>query len=293
MSNKKIELNCSWCNSIIYRYKCNILSNVFCNNDCCSQYKRKYCKGENHSSYGRKTGKIVLCDFCGNKFYKMLCMVRKHNFCDRSCSGSWKKENFKGKGNPAFGIKRPDLAKYSRENIKRGKDHPSYGKKKLTEDQKNKIREFNKGNKYCVGRIISEETREKIKKTLNSPEVKKKMIEGIKRSFLNGRRKLVHGKWTEYNGIKFRSTWEALYAEYLDNNKMEWKYEERSFDLGQTTYTPDFWIYDKGKFKYLVEIKGYMREDARLKIDLFKEKYDIPFIVLGKDELKELNIPIK
>lgn len=50
-------------------------------------------------------------------------------------------------------------------NSKKGKltgiDNPFYGKKH-TQLTKNKISEKQKGNKYCVGRIISQETRNKI-----------------------------------------------------------------------------------------------------------------------------------
>ena len=50
-------------------------------------------------------------------------------------------------------------------NSKKGKltgvDNPFYGKKH-TELTKNKISQKQKGNKYCVGRIMSQETRNKI-----------------------------------------------------------------------------------------------------------------------------------
>ena len=54
--------------------------------------------------------------------------------------------------------------------------HPSYGTH-LTEERKKRIGEVNKGNKYCVGREISEETRRKIGDANRNPsdETRKKM----------------------------------------------------------------------------------------------------------------------
>ena len=40
--------------------------------------------------------------------------------------------------------------------------------------------------------------------------------------------------------ICFRSSWEAKTAKYLDNQNIEWEYEHKTFDLGSSTYLPDF-----------------------------------------------------
>ncbi len=54
-----------------------------------------------------------------------------------------------------------------------------------------------------------------------------------------------------YKGLNFRSNWEMVYAKYLDKNKIKWFYEPKTFDLGNTTYTPDF---------YLPETDVYIKE---------------------------------
>lgn len=79
-----------------------------------------------------------------------------------------------------------------------------------------------------------------------------------------------HGIWQTYKGHKMRSSWEVAYAKYLDKNNIKWLYESKTFDLGNTTYTPDFYLPKENKY---IEIKGYWRQDALKKFRLFKDKY--------------------
>ena len=80
----------------------------------------------------------------------------------------------------------------------------------------------------------------------------------------------VHGKFTIYKEIKFRSMLEANYAKYLDDNKIKWEYEPTTFNLGNCTYTPDFFLSDSGEY---IETKGYWRQDAKEKFNLFRKLY--------------------
>lgn len=100
------------------------------------------------------------------------------------------------------------------------------------------------------------------------------------------------GKRSEYNGIVFRSTWEAKVAEYLDKNCIEWKYEEKAFLLeGNKSYRPDFFIYENGVFVKLIEVKGYFRESNKLKFDMFKIMYShIEVELWDKLVLKQLSL---
>lgn len=100
--------------------------------------------------------------------------------------------------------------------------------------------------------------------------------------------------WREINfgwrnmKIQLRSSYEIAYAKYLDNKKIEWYYEETTFNLGNTTYTPDFYIPEANTY---IEIKCYWRKDALEKFKLFKEMYpDIKIEVIGKIILEELGI---
>ncbi len=89
--------------------------------------------------------------------------------------------------------------------------------------------------------------------------------------------------------IWLRSSYEIKYAKYLDDNKILWYYEIETFDLGETSYTPDFFLPRTEKF---IEIKGYMKERDQLKIDLFLEQYPWNLEVLRHNDLKKLGIKI-
>lgn len=101
------------------------------------------------------------------------------------------------------------------------------------------------------------------------------------------------GNITEYNGIKMRSSWEAKVAKFLDDNKIIWKYEEKTFTLNsRSSYRPDFFIYDEsGKFIKLIEVKGYFREANKIKFNLFNELYpDILVELWDESVLKKKGI---
>lgn len=74
-----------------------------------------------------------------------------------------------------------------KEKYKDKTQHPSYGTH-ISEERKKKISEINKGNKYCVGRVVSEETREKIGNANRNPseETRQKMSESRKGKHLRG-----------------------------------------------------------------------------------------------------------
>jgi hypothetical protein len=49
--------------------------------------------------------------------------------------------------------------------------------------------------------------------------------------------------WIEYDGHKFRSKWEALYAEWLDLQSIQWDYEPKTYRMSNgRRYTPDFLV---------------------------------------------------
>jgi hypothetical protein len=97
-----------------------------------------------------------------------------------------------------------------------------------------------------------------------------------------------HGKHFRYKDINFKSSWEYKYAKYLTKNNIKWLYEPKTFDLGDTTYTPDFYL---PKTKEHIEIKGYWRNDAKKKFKLFKKLYPkIKIILLTAKELKTRRI---
>jgi len=97
-----------------------------------------------------------------------------------------------------------------------------------------------------------------------------------------------HGKREIYKNILMRSSWEVNFAQWCDLSGIKWEYESKTFDLGDTTYTPDFYL---SEFDLWIEVKGYWRDDAKKKYSLFKRKYPQSKIkLLMEKELKHMGI---
>ena len=126
-------------------------------------------------------------------------------------------------------------------------------------------------------------------------------------ALFNNSKKSISGWYDKSNGdrVYLRSTLEYIFAKWLDNNKVIWKYEVKSYKLlSGKTYRPDFFIYDENsKLKTIVEIKGvylYSSVDRLEKTkELIKEISDVyvsiitdltPFIKDGSNYQKELKI---
>jgi hypothetical protein len=86
-------------------------------------------------------------------------------------------------------------------------------------------------------------------------------------------------------GFYVRSTWEANFARILKLQGKDFEYESESFLLSNgTTYTPDFKV--DGIF---YEIKGYMTDVARRKLDLFRYEYPAEIVqMVGEPEYNKL-----
>lgn len=70
-----------------------------------------------------------------------------------------------------------------------------------------------------------------------------------------------------------RSSWEVLFSKFLTLSNIKWEYEPKTFNLGYTTYTPDFYL---PEFDCYIEIKGWFRPKSQEKfIDLQKQYPDI------------------
>ena len=95
-----------------------------------------------------------------------------------------------------------------------------------------------------------------------------------------------------YNSIRMDSSWEVKTAQYFDNNKIEWKYNEKGYTLSNgKVYYPDFFIYENSNFIKLIEVKGYFRETNKLKFEMFLQEYpEVKIELWQKQELKERKI---
>jgi len=81
-----------------------------------------------------------------------------------------------------------------------------------------------------------------------------------------------------YKGFLMKSSWEVAYAKWLDKQDIKWEYELKTFDLGNTTYTPDFYLPKKNTY---IEIKGWFRKDAKQKMIRFHKLFpDVKVIII-------------
>ncbi len=174
-----------------------------------------------------------------------------------------------------------------------------YRNRPRTEEWKKKIGDGNRGKKHTTENNIKLSETNKGKHNSPETEFKKGIHYSQPTEFKKGQRKGIlpknkgRGKRIYYesklNGkICFRSNYELVYAKYLDSKNIKWIYESTTFDLEDTTYTPDFFIPEEDLY---VEIKGYMYEHAKNKISLFGKKFpNIGLKILYKEDLINLGL---
>jgi hypothetical protein len=249
-----------------------------------------------------------ICNYCNKEYFG-----QGKYFCSLECKGKdskGKKQNFS-----------PEHLKFLSYNAS-----IKFKNKTRSEETKSKIskksKEFwnNMDNKLKMsnikkGHFVSNETKEKISKkqkgiqrpyvSLNnkmriSPKGWKHTNEWkLKMSLLNkGENNGMYGKKPKYGknilfvdknnrSFNFRSSWEKIFAEWLDKNNVFWEYELLSYPLSNgTTYRPDFFTED-----FIYEIKGYKHKISMDKFFLFKKEY--PFIkieLIDRQKMKELKL---
>lgn len=219
-------------------------------------------KGKSNPNFGNRYAQKNYCIDCGKEISKQAtrcgsCAVKEafKNPEDNSnyIDGRSLKKNFCVDCNKQIGVN----AKRCRVcylKINRGKNCSWFGKHH-TEEAKRKISEANKGkNNAMFGKIAG------------------------------------RAKWTKYKSKWFRSVWEVLFAQFLDLSGIKWQYEPKTFDLGNTTYTPDFYI---AEWDCYIEIKGWWRFQDKSKFKIFRKKYfNTNTRVLMKKELQEFGVLI-
>ena len=131
---------------------------------------------------------------------------------------------------------------------------------------------------------------EGMKKLYKDPNIREDILE---RSNETRKKNYKDGKYNFiYNDIRMRSSWEIMYAQHLDENNIKWEYEPKWFRLekSNTSYMPDFYLPETNEY---IEIKGYMRQENKEKMEEFKEQYNnIKFSILFKKDLQELGINV-
>jgi len=91
-----------------------------------------------------------------------------------------------------------------------------------------------------------------------------------------------------YKNIWMRSTWETLFAQFLDLSGIKWLHESKRFYFENCSYCPDFYI---PEWKLYIEIKGWFHKKAIKKFKLFKKNYPKENIkIFMKEDLKEFGV---
>jgi len=77
--------------------------------------------------------------------------------------------------------------------------------------------------------------------------------------------------------VWLRSTYEYIFAKWLNRTKQKWKMEETHYKIGNSTYRPDFFIYDSTftKLEKIVEIKGYWDNNSHKALELNEQLKDV------------------
>jgi len=120
-----------------------------------------------------------------------------------------------------------------------------------------KIKQRSKTEDLCRIRSIRAKTESPFRSWPQNPKFKN-IGRGISGYFLNK-----EGKY-----CWLRSSYEFAYAKHLDDNDIKWTFEERYYKLSnKEKYLPDFFIYENGSLKEIVEIKSryYNSSLARIK----------------------------
>jgi len=98
-----------------------------------------------------------------------------------------------------------------------------------------------------------------------------------------------HGKigYREDLGETYRSTWEANFARILRFKNIDYKYEVKRFEFKneQKSYLPDFYL---PIYNQYIEVKGFMSDEAKQRIELFRKYDNGKLFVVGNKEYHKL-----
>lgn len=125
---KQIPVNCNNCNTEISIPPSELKhKHHFCNRKCFDEFSGKGMrKGENHSSW--KGGDVEIeCAYChehvmiSQSKYNQSLKTNSNLFCNSTCMGKWRSDNFVGENSPSFGLKRSDETKLKHSIARKGK----------------------------------------------------------------------------------------------------------------------------------------------------------------------------
>lgn len=92
--------------------------------------------------------------------------------------------------------------------------------------------------------------------------------------------------------VSMRSNWEVAYAEWLNQNNIQWEYEPKTFILNDgSAYTPDFYLNATDEF---IEVKGWFTDDHKNRVAKFRNANpNCKLTIADKQYLEGLGIDLK
>lgn len=241
------------------------------------KHKVKYCSKKCMDESQKKARVKCVCEECGKEFTVKPSEFKAGvgRYCSYACSGLAKTKETGEKCRAWKGGKAKGIC------VQCGK--PFHYRKNKARDN--------------VGKYCSNECRHKGK----SLQMKGKNNPFYGKDF-SGEKNPMYGKITHSQGAWFvrrdgsriwmRSSYEVRVANILDSLDLDWQYEPKVFKLIGTglTYRPDFLISQLTWW----EVKGYLREDARFRLDKFTELYPSEKLkIIGKTEIEQMELHIQ
>ncbi|HRP37975.1 MAG TPA: hypothetical protein PLS50_09285, partial [Candidatus Dojkabacteria bacterium] len=81
--------------------------------------------------------------------------------------------------------------------------------------------------------------------------------------------------------VWLRSSYEYIFAKWLDRTKHNWKMEMAYYKIGHSIYRPDFFIHDaEWNLIKIVEIKGYWDSNANKALLLNEQLKNIDVVIV-------------
>jgi len=133
--------------------------------------------------------------------------------------------------------------------------------------------EFNKGYDICNDFLRKFRKNKSIIENASSIGFNDPSIDRYAKSMSRGVQGYYYNNSTD-SYVWLRSTWEFIYAKFLNKLGVNWKTEQKYFQLSDgTRYSPDFYVYDSNwSLEKIVEIKGYF-DNRAYKVDLLREEF--------------------
>jgi len=235
---------------------------------------------------------LTACAVCSQERLKKFRYALKQRLCLK-CSNVKNAQNAEG---------RKKRGNKMRVFYKNGGAHPTKGRGH-TKEAKQRMSRAREGKPASLTPAGRERLREHCKRVLNNPEVQERTrcLNSLRRGPLNPSYGVApkHTRKVWYvrlDGSKvcFRSSWEALFAEWLDTQRLDWQYEPVAFTVTYSlkdeavsgTYRPDFLV---GSVWY--EVKGWWTPEGLAKFNAFQLAYpDKEIVVVDRAWLKSKNL---